>query len=99
MPGFAPAPRRIASAGATVIVAAIVVAVVLGLRAPTVTQPSVVDGLPHSSQSWLAAQRIASLPGARTEAAVVVYRRNDGRRFSAGQLTTLRALSARLGRC
>ena len=96
MPGFAPAPRRIASAGATVIVAAVVVAVVLGLRAPSVTQPSVVDGLPHSSQSWLAAQRVASLPGARTEAAVVVYRRVDGHRLSAGQLTTLRALSARL---
>ncbi len=96
MPGFAPAPRRLASAVATVIVAVVVVAVVLGLRAPTVTQPSVVDGLPHSSQSWLAAQRIASLPGARTEAAVIVYRRDDGRRFSAGELTTLRALNARL---
>ena len=96
MPGFAPAPRRIASAGATVIVAVVVVAVVLGLRSPTLTQPSVVDGLPHSSQSWLAAQRIQTLPDARSEAAVIVYRREDGRRFSVGQLATLRAMSARL---
>ena len=96
MSGFAPVPRRLGSAVATLVVAVIVVAVVIGLRAAAVTQPSVVDGLPHSSQSWLAAQRVASLPGARSEAAVIVYRRRDGQRLSAQQVATLQALTARL---
>ncbi len=96
MSGFAPVPRRMASAVATVIIAMVVVALVIGLRAPAVTQPSIVEGLPHSSQSWLAAQRLEQLPGANSEAAVVVYRRRDGRPFTTRQIEFLRALSAKL---
>ncbi len=94
--GFTPSPRRVRSAIVFVTLAVLVVGVVLGLRAPTVTQPSVVDGLPHSSQAWLASQRVSALPGANREVAVVVYRRVDGRPLSGAQRSALRALTSRL---
>lgn len=84
-----PAPRRLRGALGFLLLFVVVVGGVLSLAAPTSGQPSAVDGLPHSTQSWIANHLQSGLPQALSQPAIIVFQRRDHRPLSASDLTLL----------
>jgi len=96
MPFSIPTPHRLRGALLTMLLFVVVVGGVLSTKVVALTEPSATDGLPHSSQSWIVAQRQATLPHAQSQPAVIVYSRADGRPLTSAQLAGLQTQVARL---
>ncbi len=93
-----PTPRRARGALGFLLLFVVVVGAVMSFAAPSTTQPSSVDGLPHSSQSWVASQLQSSLPQSLSQPAIIVFVRSDHRALSASDVAALNAHSAAMVR-
>lgn len=98
MPLKIPSPRGIRGAMAYLLLAVVVLGAIMTLRAATVTEPSATDGLPHTSQAWIAAQRQATLPEAQSQPAIVVFSRSDGGALTSSQIAELESTTGELVR-
>jgi len=81
--------RRSRGAFAVLLLALVATGGVMALKVAPSTEPSTVQGLPHTTQSWLVAQAQQSLPQAQSQPALVVVERRDGRPLTSADVHQL----------
>ena len=86
-----PTPQRVRGALGYLIFFVVVLAAVMSFAAASNTEPGAVDGLPHSSQSWIANQIQSSLPHSLNQPAIVVFTRLDHGALSSADVAVLDA--------
>lgn len=91
-----PTPARVRGAVAFLLLFLVVVGGAMSLGSVSTSEPSAVDGLPHSSQAWVANQVQQTLPHALAQPALIVFDRADHSVLSASELTRLRSLAPQL---
>ena len=91
-----PTPARVRGAVAFLLLFLVVVGGAMSLGSVSTSEPSAVDGLPHSSQAWVANQIQQTLPHALAQPALIVFDRADHSVLSASELTRLRSLAPQL---
>ena len=93
---FVPTPQRVRGVVGYLILFIVVVGAVMSFKAASNSEPGAVDGLPHSSQSWIANRLQSSLPQSLSQPAIIVFARYDHQPLSSLQIATLDGLATKL---
>lgn len=89
-------PRNFRGALAVVIIFLVVVGIAMSSKAPQVTEPTAVSGLPHSSQAWIVSQIQEELPTPSSAPTLVVFYRADQQKLTDIQRSKIVALAQTL---
>lgn len=93
---FVPTPSKVRGALAFILLFLVVVGAAMSLGSVSNTEPAAVDGLPHSTQSWIANQIQQTLPKALSQPAIIVFENRDRTPLTSAEVSSLEALAPRL---